>query len=415
MCGVVALLLSLGALLVLSVPERACAQERFVQRVEVSGILRTREATLLDLLPRSPPALYAVGEIEEFERRISNLEIFDSVSVRVDESVLRVEVCEKWSLIPEFDLATGTSFQDTYVMLGLTEYNFLGLAASLGLSVYHEQRGWGFYLIYQEHVYRRKRWAFGGETSYETAEYRFRDGASWVMAQGLGSLWTTSPPLGSDHLRLELGMTYMHQKPHEVMAEVRPSDGHVLAGAITFTVDDYVWHDLAPRGFLLNLTFRPGLFVEASGVQQRLRGDLEGVASLRLSRYTALMTRIVGGIVNLGNANNSLLIGSAEGVRGLEDAWYFTWAQTFANVELRQAIPLGGRWALQAVLFADTGVFERIDSHGQRDLAHFAFSGGGGIRIVPTWLSGLVPRFDVARLMTPTRTVFYQFGVSQYF
>lgn len=408
-------LVALCLLVILGFPNRAFAEGFLIERVELEGLHRTRESTLLDLLPRAAPALFQIGEIQEFERRVGNLEIFDSVSVTIEQTILKVEVREKWSLVPEFDLATGTSFEDTYVLLGLTEYNFLGLAASLGLSVYHEQRGWGFYLVFQEHVYRRKRWAFGAETSYETADYRFRDGASWATTQGLGSIWTTSTPLGSDHVRLEIGLAYTHQKLSEFMGEVRPPDGHALANNLTFTLDHSTWHDLVPRGFQLNLSFRPGLFLHEGGVEARVRADLEGIGSMPLSRHTALMIRVAGGVVTRGNPNYSLLIGSAEGVRGLEDAWYFTWAQAFSNIELRQSIPLGARWALQAVLLADIGGFERIDSRGARDLAHMAFSGGGGVRIVPTWISGLVPRFDVTRLVTPNRSFFYQFGVSQYF
>jgi hypothetical protein len=127
------------------------------------------------------------------------------------------------------------------------------------------------------------------------------------------------------------------------------------------------------------------------------------------------MMRVDAAMVNRGNANFSLLIGSAEGVRGLEDAWYFTWAQAFVNLELRQSLPLSSRWALQFVLLADAGCFDRIDSRGRSDGTSAALSAGGGVRIVPTWLSGLVPRFDVARLMTPEHSFLYQFGVSQYF
>lgn len=39
-------------------------------RVELAGIDDTRPATLLDLLPRKPPACYSDDELEEFERRL---------------------------------------------------------------------------------------------------------------------------------------------------------------------------------------------------------------------------------------------------------------------------------------------------------------------------------------------------------
>lgn len=65
------------------------------------------------------------------------------------------------------------------------------------------------------------------------------------------------------------------------------------------------------------------------------------------------MARITGAILNRGNPNFSNLLGSFDGVRGLEDATYHTWAHALLNAELRQAVRLASRWALQGVVFAD--------------------------------------------------------------
>jgi hypothetical protein len=400
--------------LLLSAVARA-DERRLVERIEISGIRRTREGTLLELLPRQPPAYYSEADLRELARRVANLAVFDRVDVERDGATVRIVVREKWTLVPQFDFATGTTPADTYALLGVTEYNFLGTANALSMNVYREQRGFGFYIDYTEHVYRRHRWTWGAEASYGRVAMRFRGGEGWYTTNAIGMVWTTSPPIFSDHLRYELGFLYTRQTIHDVEGDVRPPDGHILGLSMMFTWDAYEWHDLTPRGIVVNLSATPAAFFGPALPQNRYRADLEIRAAARLWPYAVLAVRASAGVAARGNPSHSLWIGSLEGVRGLEDALYFNWAQAYTNLELRQAIPLAARWALQAVAFMDSAIFEQVDVHGRRDEARVALNGGGGARLVPTWISGLVLRFDVARLVLPARSMFYQFGVSQYF
>jgi hypothetical protein len=395
---------------------RVAAETYGVERIEISGLRRTREATILSLLPRALPSVYGDAELREIERRLANLEIFDETRVSVAGSTMTVHVREKWTLIPEFDLATGSSARDTFVLVGLTEYNFLGTGGALGLSVYHEQRGFGFHAMFEEHVYRRARWSFAGETGYEGKAFRFRDGSAWLLREAMGYLWSTSQSLLSDHTRVELGIVYKRQMLSEVEGPLVSPGGHLLGTSAMITWDDYVWNDLSPSGFIVNVSGTPALFARASGAGQlRYLVDAESRASARLSRTTALMARVVAGLTSRGNANHALLLGTVSGVRGLRDTWYFNWAQVYANLELRQAIPLAARWALQLVLFSDAARYARLGARGEVDGAGTALSAGGGVRLVPTWLSNIVPRFDVARLLLPERDLLFQFALSQYF
>ena len=67
------------------------------------------------------------------------------------------------------------------------------------------------------------------------------------------------------------------------------------------------------------------------------------------------------------------------------------------------------------MVFVDAGGFERLTATGGRGQAVFALSAGGGLRVVPTWLSGLVLRFDVSHLFAPEPAFGFQYGLSQYF
>src|SRR5688572_9908351 len=51
---------------------------RQVATVELDGFEATRESTALALLPRGAPATFSLLELDEFERRLNNLGIFDA-------------------------------------------------------------------------------------------------------------------------------------------------------------------------------------------------------------------------------------------------------------------------------------------------------------------------------------------------
>jgi hypothetical protein len=329
--------------------------------------------------------------------------------------VLHIRVREKWTLIPEFDLSRGTTPADIYVLLGVTEYNAFGLGSALGMQVYRERRGFGFHTIFEEHVYRRTRWALSAEASYGSSYFRFEKPEAWYNQTATVYLWSTSTPIVSDHARYEIGSFYKREIISDVEGQVRTPDGHVFGASMMFIWDAYAWHDLTPHGYMLTLSAAPAFFLGPSVPQSRHSAGATLLGAYKLTDTTALLAQANAGVSSLGNANHGFLIGSVQGVRGLEDVRYFNWTQAYANVELRQAVRLARRWALQGVLFADAAWFERITARGGRGEAMAAFSGGGGVRLVPTWLRGTVLRFDVARLVLPDRSFFYQYGLSQYF
>lgn len=386
--------------------------------VSVTGLTRTRTRTVVELLPREPPSEYTDAELRETERRISNLGVFDHVSVSraAGESAsadVAIAAREKWTLIPDFALATGKTLRDLYIALGATEFNFLGTASALGVSVYREQRGFGFAATFAEHESRRHRWAYGGEASYGSASLRFTDGNAWFSTIGALNLWATSVPLLGPHLRARANLLYQHEKMDEFEGAVHPPNGSTIGGGGQLVWDGYRFHDLVPHGIKALVGAGVGAFVPAN--QPRAYAELNIIAAQPLWPYAVLLTRFDGTWTSRGNANHSSLVGSIEGVRGLEDALYRNWLQTFANLELRQSVKVFDRLALQAAVFTDAAVFARLSAAGERDGTGHAFSGGVGARVIPTFLASLLFRVDVARLVLPHQDWFVQLGVSQYF
>ena len=225
----------------------------------------------------------------------------------------------------------------------------------------------------------------------------------------------TSPPWRGDHASWALDVEYGREVIDDVKGATRPPDSHVVRSYLGFTWDQYRWKDLVPRGFRAEAFVGTGILFGPAVAQPRHSVELSSIFAIPLGPLTVLMGRVAGSALTRGNPNFSSLLGSIRGVRGLEDAFYRNWIQTYANIELRQSFHIARRWALQAVAFTDAAVFESLTAAGGRGNFHGAFSAGVGGRLVPMWLANTVLRVDGARLVAPEMRWFVQTGLSQYF
>jgi len=387
-----------------------------VDALKLSGLSATADSTLIELLPRPPADRYTEAELEEFERRLNNLGIFDAVVVRCEPRVLAVVVREKWTLVPEVDFASGKTLADVYAMVGVSEYNLLGTANLLSLSAYRERRGFGASVAFIEHGYHRQGWALYSSLSIGTVELAFEDGSGWRTTSASGTLSLRSPPVLHEYFNLTPGVYASQEAVSEAHgAEPPPPTTRVLQSFIGLSWDAYEWHDLVPFGA------QASLWISVGGVfgeePPQPRHTLEGtfLGAVPLGHGAVMMGRLESAIGTRGNVNYAETVGSVDGVRGLRDATYFNWLQVVANLEIRQSVQLGPRWAFQGVAFYDASFFEQMTAEGGRGDALGAFSLGLGARVVPTWISSIALRLDVARLLAPELAWFAQFGLKQYF
>jgi outer membrane protein assembly factor BamA len=400
-------------------PSPSDAVTVFVREVRLEGNEKTRAETLLELLPRATPSTYRRREIAELERRINNLGIFDSVAVRVEEEVLVVTVREKFTLTPSLDFSTGQRARDFEGEIGLTEYNFLGHASELGVVVGYEQRGPTAWVWFSEHSLRPNRWAFAIASGVERASFRFGDNpddptTAWSRDRAAVEMaWRTPYVYAALPVRYEVGAVFARELVALQRGEAAPPDGWEAATMMGLTFDRYTWRDLVPNGLRIRSTTNPGWYFPER--KARLFWNVTILGAIPLARYTVIAARAEYEGVSFGNPNHNVLIGSQDGVRGLRDAFYRDRQHSHLNVELRQAIKLAERWAIQGVLFSDLGVFEPMDARGKPTSARHAVSLGAGVRLIPTFLTQLLLRLDLARLLAPEERWFFQLGVTQYF
>jgi hypothetical protein len=384
--------------------------------LEIIGLIRTQDSTIRLLLPRPLPATYSRGELKEFERRIRNLSLFDRVSVSTDGSKVTVDVQEKFTLSPILSFTSGTSINDLNATAGLVEYNLGGTGTQIGGQFNYSQRGPNVDVWISQHAYQPDRWAKEIKGSYAVNGIRFADStASWTRNRIGGELELKGPFRYGSPLRYEVvAKFYRELVEDQTGARTSPPDGYYVGLIPELTWDRYHWHDLVPSGYRIMLELRPGYFLGAG--QPRHEAKIRYLQGIPLTQMTVLMINGVAEAVNNSrNPNHSLLLGSITGVRGLSDNLYRNRAQTYMNLELRHAIQVAPRWALQGVLFSDIGAFQSFTEQGTEKDWIGAVNVGAGIRVIPTFLANTLLRIDFAHLLAPSHNSLVQVGITQYF
>ncbi|MDF0642978.1 MAG: hypothetical protein P0111_03030 [Nitrospira sp.] len=387
----------------------------WITTIHLEGLLHTKPETVERLLPRPVPAEFSQVEVDEFERRVRNLSLFDHVQVRREDEILTVTVQEKITLAPILSFTSGSSLKDLNATVGLVEYNLWGTGTQLGGQFNYSQRGPNVELWLSQHAFEPHRWAKEIKGSYNVNGIRFADStASWNRNRIGTELELKGPYRYGSPLRYEVVVKFYRELVERETGPNQPPNGYYVGIIPELTWDQYHWHDLVPRGYRIVLELRPGYFFGPN--QQRHEAELRYLQGIPLGSSTVFMINGVAEAVNVtDNPNHSLLIGSITGVRGLSDNLYRTRAQSYANLELRHAVRLAPRWAVQGVLFSDVGTFQPFASTGRPEDWQTAVNTGVGVRIIPTFLSNTLFRLDLAQLWRPEPNSLVQIGITQYF
>lgn len=412
----------------LPAPSPAAEVDRTVSRpftqLRLVGLERTRRRTIERLLPRPMPTALTAIEIEEFERRVRNLAVFDKVTVQADDPELVVTVREKFTLIPSLEFSTGATAVDTYALVGATESNLLGTASTLAAFLSWEERGLNGTVQFYQHPYARGRWSVDLSAYLTTADFRFADGqtdpeaadTAWLRRQAGMDLLVNGPFSYEGPVRVTFGAFGVREWVSSAEVSRVPSTGFWIGAAVVVEVDKFTFHDLVPSGWRSTLELYPGVLLPSLEARPELAWTTTFAAPVW--RQGVLMGRLKAAGVGGGNANHSVLLGSLEGVRGLPDAFFRNRTQAFFNLEFRQSVNVARRWALQGVVLLDTALHEPMDATGRSQPWRQAAAAGIGLRVVPLALAGFVLRLDLARPWSspePSQGWFGQLAFNQYF
>lgn len=219
-----------------------------INTLEISGVLNTKEDTIRRLLPRPIPSPFTRAEVEEFERRIRNLSLFDRVKVTTYAGTMAVDVREKFTLSPILSFTSGTSAKDLNATAGLVEYNLGGTGTQIGGQFNYSQRGPNVDVWISEHAYRPDRWAKEVKGSYSSNGIRFADStATWTRNRIGGEFELKGPFSYGSPLRFEVvAKIYRELVQDQARTGTRPPDGYYVGLIPEVTWDRYHWHDLVP-------------------------------------------------------------------------------------------------------------------------------------------------------------------------
>lgn len=376
-----------------------------------------KDDEIAELLPRALPTELTDAEVTELTRRIKNLALFDKVEVERRGPLLAISVRRKFALKPIFDFSTGKTLADVSGTIGAVHNDIDGHASRLGLEVGYAERRPRFSISYYEHPYRPRSWQNEYEVYYTGSSFRFEGadtGRSWTRNRLGAEVEFLSPTIYGSRFRFEMQFNAYREVVTDIDSpgSFSPRDGTFLCVANEFIFDNYTWNDLTPKGFKAALELRPGAFVGPSEARHELRGRVN--AAIPLGERTGIVFYTLGDLLNGGNPNHSVLVGSQEGVRGLPDSLHRNRIATWGNLELRHAIEIATRWYVQGVLFTDAAVFEPMDAGGHATKWVGAWSTGAGLRLLPTALVDTLLRIDGSRLHYPFGAWFVQFGITQY-
>lgn len=392
-------------------------------RLEVAGLERLKREVVEDLLPGAPPCV-TEADVEEIDRRLWTMGLFDQVKVELDGEVLRVTLREKWTLIPAIDVATSRTFLDSFFFVSLIELNFLGRAMELGGFVMWSERAPSFELWWSAPQTAARTVSFEAGVTSVGSSVVFDETYAWSRRWWGGRFGVRTPFWYGSQWRFFVGADVAYEQSTGAVTPGVRTEGLNVAVPLRATWDRYEWHDLTPHGLRFSVELTPTLFVTARDVTQRHGVSTQLLGAFKFGQTTALLLNLVAEAAWWGDPNNSMLIGNVSqwrgygqvgGLRGLPDNLYRTAVQSFGSVELRRAFPITGTISLQPVLFVDGGAFVTMDASGQPAALLPALSTGAGLRFVWTTLAGLVPRLDGGVLFAPLSTWFFTFGLSQYF
>ncbi len=151
-----------------------------IERVDISGNVRTRDKVIRRQIPLVEGELYSSSKLKEANRNIRNLGFFEEVEISdrpgsaEDLSVVEVSVEER--LTGTFSIGLGYSSVDKVMAQGsITQENFLGRGLDLSLSGSVGTKSNTYSLSVSDPYFLDTEWTLGGEVYRSEREYNDYD------------------------------------------------------------------------------------------------------------------------------------------------------------------------------------------------------------------------------------------------
>ncbi len=381
-----------------------------IERVDISGNVRTRDKVIRRQIPVIEGELYSSSKLKEANRRIRNLGFFEEVQITdrpgsaEDLSVVEVAVDER--LTGTFSIGLGYSSVDKLMAQGsITQENFLGRGLDVSLSGSVGSKSTTYSLAVTDPYFLDTEWTLGGEVYRSQREYRDYDDYR------TGGAIRAGHPV-SRNSRVFLTYRY-EQKEIRNLSAVALNNPFIVEQAGTSTLSSITtqwvrnstdFFEDPSRGGVTRISLE---YAGLGGTEHFLRP----IASHRhffplfwgtvfsVHGEIGYITSTRGDDVSLGER---FFLGGIRTIRGFktrevgpQEGSVFVGGEKMAYFNLEYLFPVYRPLGLQGVIFYDTGNAWRDSEDYFSDMRH---SAGAGIR----WRSPLGPlRFEWGYNLSP--------------
>ena len=421
-------------------------QGRLVKSIHASGLKRTREWRLREMLDTRVGKPFDADTFGHDLRRIRNLELFRDLRVRVDpdgEGVkIRFQMADKWSLLPFFNaffnlgsvnVITGVYDVNTlgtlsYVDLQLLLFSYLPLTAdsirpggkiNLGID-----RLRGFPLDY----YLSAR----AQTSIHTIVGSRGTAAGSFLSSYYGGYqsltWQPFQWLGVGITQQLFWQTYRVATGAEAPLVPTPGTGLTHAWGATVRLGYLRYQNYLMHGIKLNVAVDGAAgWLGSDSDLVRIYGEF--LAFYRFGpRGGNLAGRIKAGYMKGGRYGDLFALGSWTGLRGFYTGQFRARAYVVGNLEyrtglLRTGFPIasiipyfrGKVFQIQGAVFVDTGALAGAGPYRTDESGQLLMSIGAGLRLAAINLYRAIFRLDFAYTVSPYRSFDFIISTQQFF
>ena len=400
-----------------------------IEEVQFHGNDKTSEGVLMtalgDIVGIDLSEKEIAKEISQRIQNIRNLNIFESVTHELVDRQLKVNLVEKWTVIPllQFNVAGNTS----QIRAGGFDTNFLGQYWELG-GIYDYLNGLhaGVFWFYDKQFLN-----FGSELGHEF----------WLI-NNIQSLYDEKAELKAEYVRrgmriksfyefpyrenLKLGFALSYENmgsqesglPNESIDDNRKNSYHIVGGRHAWLIPSvYVeWGQIDSFRYIFEgFKARVDLSAAISETDPFFQFDLETLANFRISQLGYFSFRTYLNWKTSANSRHLLSAGSFEKIRGYYNGQFLGDLQVGANAELRWAF-WDSKWFVpQGVIFADGIVNRNKGNPFLSESESYGASVGVGLRALVPAIDRFGLRLDYAFALTENAGPGINFGVNQFF
>ncbi|WP_186648823.1 POTRA domain-containing protein [Fluviispira vulneris] len=414
-----------------------------IKSIEIEGNTQTGEDIILEQITLKENSKFSLKNLASTVQNLKNLQIFLKIDIKfyqlnkdVDDIYIKIEVDEKWTLLPYF--LTGSGGGSSYLVVGLYDTNFLGRLYTFNFTYGCKNDNCSTFIFFRNpnvlggpvnlvingarqhdiyNTYDNKRKVLGSFSSKRNmltsyADVKLRDNLF----------------LGGGFIFYDYNIDTDGLNDTEINTNIKnnfklPNSTSSLAAEARITLGSINYDGILSNGvnFVSILDSTANVYTNPDDNYTSLNNTVLlfsphiplGLFDIPLPRLSYFALRANFSMTSSDVLSQQYFLGGLDKIRGFYDNEFsgkFAW---YGNFELRIPSYVGDYLTLQHALFTDIG--NATNSFANLASSQTASSIGIGIRFLPMKINRVAIRLDYAYTLTPFHTFGFSFGLLQFF